>query len=199
LTDPYETLGVPRDAPPDEIRRTYRAKAKKAHPDAGGKSIAMAELSEAYAILISPERREQYDETGQTEKKDIAAAAMNKAAQAALQILLEHEQDSPKRMIDEYEKSWARTYKQKKAELQAQQEQLERAEKRLIKRPAFDIIGQLLANQGRAAEREMRKLEEDNEVLRILREYEFEEPPETVVVYTPTGYVTMNLGRGFSA
>jgi curved DNA-binding protein CbpA len=180
MTDPYETLGVARDASPQELKRAYRAKAKAAHPDAGGPPEGMAELSAAYAILISPERREAYDQAGQTAEKDTTAAAMSGAAKVALQMLLENEGISPKRQIDDYEKGWARAYQQKKAEIQAQQEQLERAQKRIIRRPERDIIGPLLEGQAQAAEREIRKLEEENgiqaEVVKILRSYEFEEP-----------------------
>ena len=31
--DPYKVLGVPRDAPDEEIRRVYRKLAKQLHPD----------------------------------------------------------------------------------------------------------------------------------------------------------------------
>ena len=34
--DLYEDLGVSRDALPGDIRKAFRKKAKKAHPDAGG-------------------------------------------------------------------------------------------------------------------------------------------------------------------
>lgn len=34
--DPYEMLGVPRDAGDEEIRRAYRRLAKREHPDADG-------------------------------------------------------------------------------------------------------------------------------------------------------------------
>lgn len=46
--DPYQRLGVSRNATPDAIRRAYRQRAKQAHPDAGGSSAEMARLSEAY-------------------------------------------------------------------------------------------------------------------------------------------------------
>jgi len=42
-----ETFGDVRTA--DDLHRTYREKAKKAHPDAGGSEAAMAELNAHYA------------------------------------------------------------------------------------------------------------------------------------------------------
>ncbi|MCD6378672.1 MAG: DnaJ domain-containing protein, partial [Planctomycetes bacterium] len=54
--DYYEILEVPRDAGPEEIKRAYRRKALKYHPDnyKGDKAEAEAkfkELAEAYEVL----------------------------------------------------------------------------------------------------------------------------------------------------
>ncbi|MDP9481835.1 MAG: J domain-containing protein, partial [Chloroflexota bacterium] len=35
-SDPYRTLGLPRGASLDDVKRAYRALAKKNHPDAAG-------------------------------------------------------------------------------------------------------------------------------------------------------------------
>lgn len=43
----WDILGVKPDASEDEIKRAYRAKAKAAHPDAGGSKDEMAELNAA--------------------------------------------------------------------------------------------------------------------------------------------------------
>lgn len=64
MADLYEALGVARDATADEIRRAYRAKAKLAHPDAGGSEEAFRAVARAHAVLSDPERRRVYDETG---------------------------------------------------------------------------------------------------------------------------------------
>jgi hypothetical protein len=34
--DPYEVLGVPRDATPQDVKAAYRKRVKKVHPDVGG-------------------------------------------------------------------------------------------------------------------------------------------------------------------
>jgi DnaJ-class molecular chaperone len=64
--DPYKVLGVPRDAPDEEIRRTYRKLAKELHPDLNPANRASAEerfkkVSGAYEIVGDPEKRKQYD------------------------------------------------------------------------------------------------------------------------------------------
>ena len=61
----YDTLGVPKNATPDDIKKAFRKKAKDAHPDrAGGDDKKMASINKAYEVLSSPDKREQYDRTG---------------------------------------------------------------------------------------------------------------------------------------
>ena len=54
--DPYEVLGVRADADMEVVEAVYRARAKKAHPDAGGSEELMKTLNEAID-LIRQERR----------------------------------------------------------------------------------------------------------------------------------------------
>lgn len=62
--DLYAALGVPRTASPEEIQRAYRKLARELHPDVNKTPEAeerFKDVSEAYAVLSDPERRERYD------------------------------------------------------------------------------------------------------------------------------------------
>ena len=69
--DFYKTLGVPKTASADEIKKAYRKLARKHHPDANSGTgeadrdkaeARFKEISEAYDVLSDPTRRKEYDE-----------------------------------------------------------------------------------------------------------------------------------------
>jgi DnaJ-class molecular chaperone len=64
MQNPYQTLGVNRDANADEIKRAYRKLASKHHPDRGGDTKVFQEIQTAYDTLSDPQRRAAYDNPG---------------------------------------------------------------------------------------------------------------------------------------
>ena len=66
--DYYEVLGVARDASDDQVKKAYRALARKYHPDRNpGDKQAEAnfkEVQDAYDVLSDKGKREQYDRFG---------------------------------------------------------------------------------------------------------------------------------------
>lgn len=61
MTDHYSTLGVPRSATADEIKRAYRKLASQHHPDRGGNTQRFQEIQAAYDVLSDTTKRQAYD------------------------------------------------------------------------------------------------------------------------------------------
>jgi DnaJ-class molecular chaperone len=73
----YEVLGVKKEATLDDIKKSFKKKAQKLHPDKNkgkgnedceGTEEQFKELQKAYHILKDPTRRSAYDKTGKTEQ-----------------------------------------------------------------------------------------------------------------------------------
>lgn len=60
----YKILGVDTKSSEKEIRKAYRALARKHHPDRGGDPVKFKEVQNAYDCLSDPNKRKAYDATG---------------------------------------------------------------------------------------------------------------------------------------
>jgi len=59
--DHYSTLGVDRNASPEDIKRAYRKLASQHHPDKGGDKAKFQDIQAAYDTLSNPDKKSQYD------------------------------------------------------------------------------------------------------------------------------------------
>ncbi len=73
MSDFYKTLGISRNSSSDDIRKAYRALARKYHPDLNSGDPNAEEkfkiITEAYEVLSDENSRKKYDRFGETWKQ----------------------------------------------------------------------------------------------------------------------------------
>ena|SRR5271157_185443 len=99
--NPYEVLGVAKDADQGEIQAAWRALAKKHHPDKGGDPDKMSELNQAYGLLTDTGRRARYDSMGGDGQFFDERGAVLRGVAQMLIMLVESEPDfSPQNLVE---------------------------------------------------------------------------------------------------
>ena len=60
----YETLGIEKSSTAAQIKKAYRKKALRMHPDKGGDPEEFKKLQAAYDVLSDEDKRKTYDKYG---------------------------------------------------------------------------------------------------------------------------------------
>ena len=170
--NPYETLGVDKDATDAAIKAAYRKAARKHHPDRhGGDSSQMQTVNAAYEVLSDPARRKQYDETGSTEKKPSLEVTLFAA-------LVEVVADEPGNIVNNMEREVSNAIVNGRKEIREAQKPARKLESRIaaVKGPAdrniiADVLRGRLRTLREAIETDEGRLEMLGRVHDMLREY----------------------------
>jgi len=91
MRDPYQILGVDKNASQEEIKTAYRKLAKKYHPDLGGDPEKFKEINEANDILSDPNKKSQYDYGGFNQNFNPGAQAYRSSAHFHFNDVFDHD------------------------------------------------------------------------------------------------------------
>jgi molecular chaperone DnaJ len=88
----YEVLGVSEDASQEEIKKAYRKKAKKYHPDSNSEEAdeeKFKKINKAYDVLSDDEKRKKYDRFGKQGVEGSSSRGQRRAASSFQDIFEE--------------------------------------------------------------------------------------------------------------
>ncbi|WP_349434667.1 DnaJ domain-containing protein [Pararhizobium sp. A13] len=170
VIDPYETLGLERDADGDAIKTAYRKAAKTAHPDSGGDTEEFGRLQACYDLLKDPVRRKVYDNTGYdpqlADPRDLKGILMLETLVNEF-ILDEREPGSfdplaamRRKLSDDIVKSRFHIL-----ELERHRARVRQHIDRLGRRPAADVLGSMLRTRSQSIADAIRNAESQIEAI----------------------------------
>ncbi len=200
----YDTLGLQPDADPAAIKKAFRKAAQMNHPDKGGSTEGMQAIQKAYDTLSDPERRTQYDETGDdTPPNNLRDQAMAQLQGLLLQCLDQVDETTTpilekmaKALINEVNKG-AKIIEQDKVLIAKR----ERALDRLTKKQGSNLLAMVLEFDIKRLEDHIKHTEGVmagfGMMQTILAEYEYraDSAPQWTTTSTSTGFEGMFGGR----
>lgn len=170
-TDHYQTLDVAPTATAQEIKRAYRKKAARVHPDKqSGSHEAMTALTVAYRVLGDEQRRARYDATGDDSQQSIDQMVAATISQAFLDALQNEVPDAVGH-AQKYVKSGQVKIKRELEEAKRQCEKLCKRRDKVSVSEGVNLYHALIDQQLSAANQAMAKMRSDIEGLdRVLVE-----------------------------
>lgn len=190
--NPYEILGVKRNATGPELRSAKRRLQAKHHPDKGGDPAVMADINRAYDILIDPELRKKYDETGQIDPrtKSITELALDEIRLNLARLLDDESVDLDHiDLIGTLRESVKKALKEVKDHIPAIQKRINKLKKSRDRMKADQLLGlydQLIRNEEQHLEAHLKEdIPMKEKVLELLADmkYEFDEIPGSDAIY----------------
>lgn len=185
--NPYKELDVPIDATDEEIKDSYRELAKDLRPDVGGDAEKFKSVSNAYAILKSPEKRRRYDAGEAEPEVNPQSQAIFVINQLVTEILDTHHTDdiiyidivgTIKSRITTSEKELSAAIKKLKAEVAKLDKMAEIFKARLkSKKAKNNLFKMALSNKRQQVQRELNIHLKSKAVfdaaLKLTKDYEF--------------------------
>lgn len=177
----YEDLGVPRTADRATIKRAYRKKAQKLHPDRpDGDVEKFHSIQKAYDVLYDDARRAHYDAHGTDGQQDRQCMLIHRLAALMLQLVEQNDVDHVD-IITLMRQALGNGKSQTQQLMRAQEQKIakyERAKKRLKKKGGGDnLLVQMLDGQiglvRRGLELGASEITNVDDMLKILADYSY--------------------------
>lgn len=202
MMDLYETIGIDKNASQDEVKKAYKIKAGKLHPDRpGGNTEAFKVLQKAYDVLSDVERRTKYDQTGETG----ATMSLGHLAKQHLAEVFSHiiQQDMKGDITDLAKRSIEAGTNKAKQDLVIFKRKLDALNKRLgrvVAKKGANIYEGIIQRQIRAVENNTEQVntivEISDAMIELLADYEDTAPDgrqEPMRFYSTPGGIGSNL------
>jgi DnaJ-class molecular chaperone len=150
MSDLYEDLGVDKNADKATIKKAYRRKAQKEHPDRGGDPQKFDRITKAYKLLTDDSRRAHYDQTGQDGFEDRKQIILQRLARLFVNCIENSDVDYND-IIQSMRMNLAAGVIQNEQTIAANEKAIkkyERVKKRLVKKtPGENLFAQLVDGQ----------------------------------------------------
>jgi curved DNA-binding protein CbpA len=193
----YDVLGVAANATQEAIKRAYKKKAQKLHPDKhNGDDSGFKAIAKAYEILSNEDLRKRYDETGDTTTVDNKRSDMLQELAGLLFNIIEAMPDvESKDVVSLMRKNIEMSIERQHSEIKKNEERIEKKKKVLkrlkVKKGKPNLMGDMIA----AANREHLKINDEikksikhgYDLLDTLANYDYETNNFTTGSYEYTG------------
>ena len=198
----YEDLGVSKEASKEEIRKAYKSKANKCHPDKkGGCTESFKSLVKAYTILHDPKLRDQYDRTGNPDVKSGESLVMSTLATIFLALINQEAKGDLIQMAKVSILKNTEHLKDKRCDLVKEKAKIENKLGRITTSKPFNLFDNLLNDKIKEVSASLDQMKEavncNDLMLDILVTYRDEKPDiEKPVQYTTSAQGWGNNTRG---
>jgi len=177
--NPYEILGVAKNATTENIKKIFKEKCKKLHPDHGGNLEDFTNLKKAFDILMDSSKRKFYDEYGVDDSFDIENEARLVAIQIVISVLAESSDlcDIDKVIVGVFQTCLNRL-KEQEVQSKATRDKLQRRLDSIQKKPANDFLTdeiiKVIESHNQVMKRTQLNYHIHDVALKLVREYKFD-------------------------
>ena len=195
MNDPYDILGVGRDADDAAIRAAFRRLAKESHPDSGGDAEAFVLGSKAQDLLLDPLRRKVFDATGYdpelADARDIQGLML--IEKLVNDVVLDEREPGTFNPLEKMRATLNNDIRKARfhmREMEGHGARVARHLARLDRTPGTDVLGYMLRARidaiAKAVQETAKQIEASERALEMLGDYSYE-MDDTPLSAAPTG------------